>query len=200
MKTFDFVNSNFTVGVGHSMGAQRWLEYDFSDYPKIVNAIISLHTTAESDSPTELEEWHSNLLPLTDSRAKNAVTKTYLLAPKNYNLEGQKIPITDTINDPGFISFRLNKYTPYIFVGGPYVNHNAFISWLPWQSYLIRFDKSFGFGYGTDFLNQQWKHYREVISLTSDIMNAELYNNKFQIKEKLKSNWRMELHNFPKKN
>jgi hypothetical protein len=200
IKNQDFVNTNFTVGIGHSMGAQRWLEYDVSNYPKIANTIISLHTTAESDSPAELREWHNNLLPLTDSRAKNAVTTTYLFAPKNPNWYGQNIPTTDTISDPGFIPFRLNKYTPYIFVAGQYVNHNSFISWLPWQSYLIRFDKSFGFGYGTDFLNLQWKYYREVITLTSDIIDAELNKSEFKIQEKLKNNWRMELYNFPKRN
>lgn len=198
-KKLKFVNTNYTIGVGHSLGAQSWLEYDFSDYPKIANTIISLHTTAESDTPTEMEEFHSNLLPLTDYRAKNATTRTYMLAPKNPLWYEQLLPITDTINDPGFAPFRLNKYTPYIFLAGPYINHNSFISWLPWQSYLVRFDKSFGFGYGTDFLNRQWKYYREVITLTSDIMDAELHNNEFQIQEKLKSNWRMELFNITKK-
>ena len=198
MKTFEFVNPNCTIGIGHSLGAQRWLEYDFSDYPKIANTIISLHTTAESDTQAELEEAHNNLLPLTDDRAKNAITRTYLLAPKNPFWEGQEFSISDTITDPGFSPFRLNKYTPYVFIGGPYVNHNAFISWLPWQSYLCGFDESYGFGYGTDFLNRNWTYYRDVIILTSEIMKAELNKSEFQIHKKLKENWRMELYNYPK--
>lgn len=195
MKHFPNVKESGWVGVGHSMGAQRWLEYDFSAFPKLVDRIISLHTTAESDGRTDLENGHQNLLPLVNGGAKYAKTKTYVLAPKNPFWYGKKTNLSDTLDDPGFLPFRQNPFTPYQFIAGPYVDHNAFISWLPWLAHLGKYSSGLFSKEDEMYYNKNWNHYREVLLICDEIISPKHPQNPFKLPRRVKKSWRSEAFN-----
>ena len=195
MRSFQSVSSTGWVGIGHSMGAQRWLEYDFSSFPKVVEKIISLHTTAESDQWEELQNGHSNLIPLVNGGAKNATTPTFVLAPKNPWWYGKKTNVTDTLDDPGFLPFRKNPYTPYCFIAGPYIDHNAFISWAPWKAHLSRQNSNFLSKEDSGYYEKNWNNYREVIQLCDRILEARANKSWITLPKSLKKTWKIEKYN-----
>jgi hypothetical protein len=180
------------------MGAQRWLEYDFSTYPKVVEKIISLHTTAESDQLVELKNWHPNLLPLVTHGAALATTPTYVLAPKNPQWFGKKTNLSDTLDDPGFFPFRKNPSTPYVFIAGPYVDHNAFISWLPWMAYLGRQNPSLLPKEDLEYDEKNWNYYREVILIGDYILKHSTSIDSFQLPQRVTKSWAYERYSFKK--
>lgn len=192
MSSFPSTSKTGWVGVGHSMGAQRWLEYDFSTKPKVVERIISLHTTAESDQIEDLKNWHPNLLPLVTNGAALATTPTYLLSPKNPQWFGKKTNLSDTLDDPGFFPFRKNPTTPYVFIAGPYVDHNAFISWLPWMAYLGRQISFLVPREDVEYYEKNWNYYREVILICDNILKTSKKMESFQLPRRVTKSWAFE--------
>jgi hypothetical protein len=195
LKTFPSAKSSGWVGIGHSWGAQTWLEYDFSGNPKVAETIVSLHTTAESDTREDLERDHPNLRPLITGEAKKATTPSFIIAPKNPWWYGKKTNVTDTLDDPGFFPFRKNPYTPYCFIAGPYIDHNAFISWAPWMAHLSRQNSNFLSKEDSAYYEKNWNNYREVIQLCDRILEARAKNSWITLPKSLKKTWKIEKYN-----
>jgi hypothetical protein len=96
------------------------------------------------------------------------------------------------LDDPGFFPFRKNPTTPYVFIAGPYVDHNAFISWLPWMAYLGRQISFHVPREDVEYYEKNWNYYREVILICDNILETSKKMESFQLPRRVTKSWAFE--------